>query len=129
MPPGRILISTLPKFSQSNETAFMNGVNEVQSSSMVQYPNVAMLSSPVTPSVEPEDRLATIVDEEDEVEPLESIPERVLSELPMTVSNTQQSTPIQLQKQPVDALRSSTNGRIVRASDANSVVGNRNKEN
>lgn len=98
----------------------MNGVEEVQSSSMVQQRNGLMMSSPVgrIPSMD-EEQIATILECNDaEQEPFAesapahrmtpetsslstSIPNRVLSEIPLGIANSQ-STTAYISKQPIE---------------------------
>lgn len=101
---------------------------------MVQQGNGLMLS----PAAQfmAEEHFVTVI-EEDGVEATESVPDRVLTEITIPVSNTQ-STPINDKKVPIDnTLRASTNdhtdfvGQIPINGDADSSLGgsDSNKEN
>ncbi|KAG4066799.1 hypothetical protein HA402_012866 [Bradysia odoriphaga] len=126
--------------SEENETAFMNGVNEIASSSLVQQRNGLMMSSPIgRASLMEEERIVTILerdgdDEEEQpfVEASESIPNRVLSEMTVVIANTQ-STPVCVSKQPIgNALRPNDIADVeVPPIDADTTIGSSdsNKEN
>lgn len=94
--------------NQGNETAFMNGVNEVQSSSMVQQ-RTGLTSSPIA-AYSPMEQFDTIMEDNNGEQASgvttttltvpQIIPHRVLTELSVTISNT--PTPINVNKQPIE---------------------------
>ncbi len=86
----------------------MNGVNEVQSSSMVQQRNGLILSPIATTTSIEEERIDTIPEENgngDDATTVnlgpESIPTRVLTEISIPMSSTQ-STPVTAIKKPIE---------------------------
>lgn len=120
----------------------MNGVNDVQSSSMVQQRNGLMMLSPIgrTSSMGDDERIVTILerDDDDEQEFADaasspptssgSIPDRVLSEISVTIANTQ-STPVSVNKQPIGNTVQGAATATINDADATISSGDSNKEN